>query len=58
MSLLHRRRLLCAGVGAASLAGLGKSAFTQEAHWPSRPLRLIVVYPPGGVSDLMARSLA
>ncbi|MGQ2999558.1 MAG: tripartite tricarboxylate transporter substrate binding protein, partial [Variovorax sp.] len=26
--------------------------------WPSRPVRLIVVYPPGGVSDGMARVLA
>jgi len=26
--------------------------------WPSRPVHLIVVYPPGGVSDAMARTLA
>ena len=61
MSLFDRRRLLRAGVGAGALAGLAaltRSAFAQEAPWPSRPLRLIVVYPPGGVSDLMARSLA
>ncbi|HSV60975.1 MAG TPA: tripartite tricarboxylate transporter substrate binding protein [Variovorax sp.] len=48
---LRRRQLL----GAAALAGF---AHAQEGDWPSRPLRLIVVYPPGGVSDLMARALA
>ncbi|MGR4869380.1 tripartite tricarboxylate transporter substrate binding protein [Variovorax sp. LARHSF232] len=60
---LRRRQLLRVGLGAAAL--LARPALqaqtqsqSQEAHWPSRPLRLIVVYPPGGVSDLMARSLA
>lgn len=28
------------------------------AGWPQRPVRLQVVYPPGGVSDAMARTLA
>jgi tripartite-type tricarboxylate transporter receptor subunit TctC len=31
---------------------------SHAAPWPSRPVRLIVVYPPGGVSDGMARVLA
>ena len=50
---LCRRQLL----GAAALAGFAP-AHGQENRWPSRPLRLIVVYPPGGVSDLMASALA
>ena len=52
MSLLRRQLL-----GATALAGFAR-AHGQESDWPSRPLRLIVVYPPGGVSDLMARALA
>jgi len=35
------------------------AADTADADaWRTRPLRLIVVYPPGGVSDGMARALA
>src|SRR5207253_3317781 len=32
------------------------SALAQQ--WPSRPVKLIVAYPPGGSSDLMARIVA
>lgn len=30
----------------------------QAAAWPARPIRLLVAYPPGGVSDETARLLA
>ncbi len=29
-----------------------------QTLWPQKPLRLIVVYPPGGLSDDMARAIA
>ena len=48
----HRRSLILAA--AAALAG---GAVAQSA-WPSRPIRLVVAYPPGGVSDAVARALA
>jgi tripartite-type tricarboxylate transporter receptor subunit TctC len=35
------------------LAALSASA--QESDWPSRPLRFIVPYPPGGGTDVIAR---
>jgi tripartite-type tricarboxylate transporter receptor subunit TctC len=44
-----RRRL----VAAAALAPLAAIA----TAWPSRPVRLLVAYPPGGVSDETARAL-
>ena len=44
------RHLLLSGLAAALLAG---SALAQ--NYPSKPVRLIVTYPPGGSSDLMAR---
>ncbi len=55
---LHRRVLLGAGASFVGLAALGVSRAGAAPTWPSRPVRLIVVYPPGGVSDGMARVLA
>jgi tripartite-type tricarboxylate transporter receptor subunit TctC len=54
---VHRRRILAslaAVVGLASSAG----ALAQGAAYPSKPIRLIVPYPPGGPLDVAARALA
>jgi tripartite-type tricarboxylate transporter receptor subunit TctC len=48
---LNRRTLL----GALSLAAL-PAARAQE--WPSKPIRLVIPYPPGGSSDIIARSIS
>jgi tripartite-type tricarboxylate transporter receptor subunit TctC len=34
------------------------AALAQPAPWPARPLRIVVAYPPGGISDSVARALA
>lgn len=33
-------------------------AWAQSPGWPSKPIKLIVAYPPGGISDTVARALA
>lgn len=54
-----RRSLLIAGAGAASgLAALSPLARAQSAGWPSRQIRLIVAFPPGGLTDAYARMFA
>lgn len=46
---------LCAAIGAAAFP---EAVLAQPQGWPDRPLRLIVPVPPGGLADILARSLA
>jgi tripartite-type tricarboxylate transporter receptor subunit TctC len=50
MTVIHRRTFLLAG------AALALPAAAQT--YPSRPVRVIVPYPAGGVADAIARALA
>lgn len=50
-----------AGLLALATAALAVQSFpvqAQTANWPSRPITMIVPFPPGGVTDLVARELA
>jgi tripartite-type tricarboxylate transporter receptor subunit TctC len=49
---MQRRELL--GAGLATLATLATGTSFAQA-WPSRPIKMIVPYPPGGANDITAR---
>src|SRR5688572_30956195 len=40
------------------LLGMLMSASVSAQAWPSKPIRFIVPFPPGGSSDLIARAIA
>ena len=53
MKLPHRRQFLHLAAGAAALPALSRFAWAQA--YPTRPVRIILGYPPGGTADVVAR---
>ena len=55
--MLHRRDLFGAALGAAAAGAFARPALAQ-GEWPAKPVRVIVPYPPGGATDVLARLYA
>src|SRR5918995_6404786 len=58
MSMLHRRDLLGAALGAAAAAGVLARPALAQGDWPTKPVRIIVPFPPGGSTDVLTRLYA
>lgn len=52
---MNRRHILA---GAAGVALLGATTARAQAAWPSKPIRFVVPFAPGGTSEIVARSVA
>lgn len=53
-----RRRNFCALAAAALAIGATPLVNAQDAPWPSKPVKYVVPFSPGGVSDGVARLIA
>jgi tripartite-type tricarboxylate transporter receptor subunit TctC len=55
MPSIQRRTLLSAMAGSALVPS---AAFSQGAKYPNKPIRIVVAFPPGGLTDAYARMYA
>ena len=51
-----RRRIVLAGSAAAALAALPGAGWSQA--WPAKPVKIVIGFPPGATSDILARTIA
>jgi tripartite-type tricarboxylate transporter receptor subunit TctC len=52
---MNRRQLLTTALAAS---GLSAAPSFAQAAWPSKPIRFVVPFAPGGTSEIVARSVA
>jgi len=54
---VNRRAAVIAAAVLGARLGPADAAGPAPSDWPNKPIRILVVYPPGGGIDLIARSL-
>ncbi|MFN0161167.1 MAG: Bug family tripartite tricarboxylate transporter substrate binding protein [Burkholderiales bacterium] len=57
VTLPRRVAIAACTLAAASIGALVGASSAQAQVWPGKPIRILVPYPAGGTTDLMARAL-
>ncbi len=52
---MNRRQSLLQAIGSVAFALITSATFAQSGGYPDKPIRLVVPYPPGGGTDVIAR---
>lgn len=52
---MRRRTFTAASLAALATPAVAAPAVAQATDWPTKPLRMVVPYPPGGPSDISTR---
>ena len=55
---MKRHQFLSATLAAAGALLMSQTAAFAQADWPNKPVRIIVPFPAGGSTDIVARQLA
>jgi tripartite-type tricarboxylate transporter receptor subunit TctC len=53
-----RRTMVLALMASLTFVALGQSGQVLAQNWPSKPIRIVLQFPPGGSTDVVARILA
>src|SRR3954465_12984852 len=53
-----KRALAFACITTAAIVSPGSVAAAQNSAYPTKPIRFVVPYPPGGTTDIVARGIA
>jgi tripartite-type tricarboxylate transporter receptor subunit TctC len=56
--MIHRRTFVTSSLAALALPGLSLPVRAQTQPWPTKPIKLVVPYAPGGTTDVVARMVA
>jgi len=55
---VNRRKMLVSSIATSIALSAAASGAQAQSAWPAKPIRIIVPYPPGGTSDIIARAIS
>ncbi|MEY2657665.1 MAG: hypothetical protein RLZZ395_1407, partial [Pseudomonadota bacterium] len=54
----HHRRFVLQALGLTGLGLMASQPLHAQSNWPSKPIKLVIPFAPGGVTDTSGRIIA